>query len=95
MNLIPEIVIGKKYLWRGAVQERVCPGCGYIPGSNSVGQQMVVTVVSVPAYIRCFKCGARRYDIEGYYSCIPQNSRGQYQGIPYTQLEEIEEVTNA
>ena len=94
MIQLPVIEIGKKYLWKQRVEERDCPSCGHVSGSNNHGKENVVIITSgiAPFILVCTICGYEEYCDASYYG-------GQIEGeekdigyaIPYTQLQEIKE----
>jgi len=88
-NLIPEIEIGKKYLWRGGTMELQCPYCQCWFGSDYNGHEEIVEIEGTledlgPGY--CRKCLRILGDYPGFYVC--STSKG-YSALPYTQLEEL------
>lgn len=94
MQLIPEIVIGKRYLWRVGITENVCPECGHISGSKSefLGQELEVIIdrPATPTFTLLCICGSVIYkgDSSGWYRCTRVDDEiGMF--VPYTQLTEI------
>jgi len=92
-DLIPEIVIGKKYLWKSFPIESECPSCGANLG-NSTGEFeyevfILDTAIGFARPHYCYKCGIQLPDIEGWYAV--STLFGRIGCVPYTQLEEIEE----
>lgn len=89
-DLIPEIEIGKQYLWRMRAMEFICSNCGHMAGSESEGQEHIVTIegrVEDYGYMECAKCGyGMPINYSGWYTCWVD---GVLWGVPYTQLEEV------
>ncbi len=96
MNLIPEIEIGKKYLWRVKPIEDVCKKCGLITGEASNGHINIVLILD-PSYssrYQCERCGFVSEIEQGWYCCQVLSGDGNVgvvAVVPYTLLEEIPE----
>lgn len=86
--LIPEIEIGKHYLWIIKPIELTCEYCGYIYHSMADGEQVMVFIqgkTSPDERIYCSNCGvSTTLKYEGWYDVM--DSDGILWTAPYTQL---------
>lgn len=94
MNLIPEIIIGKKYRWRSFPIESLCPKCGYNMGNGNGNHTVEVVVISSDMNDTgnnyCQNCGEVTPHLEGWYAVrCPSRPFAGTGVVPYTQLEEI------
>ena len=90
-TLIPEIEIGKKYLWRSSPIELLCDTCGANRGNGRGDFAIECTVIETGnTRSRCKSCGAIHELMEGWHWV--KAVEGEEVGyVPYTQLEEIKE----
>ena len=95
-QLIPKIVIGKRYLWRVQPTEIVCSECGYVYGPNEgdIGREMEITVLFAHSdtgrtmALICQDCRNEMYNGgDGWYKCMDKD--GDRYVLPYNQLTEI------
>lgn len=96
LDLIPEIGVGKRYLWRSSLIECLCPQCGANQG-NSKGDFTIEVIILSPTIdaelpVYCQNCGhiTPSAELEGWYN-VKSLDNGELGSVPYTQLEEIEE----
>ena len=87
-SLIPEIVIGEKYLWSNTVTEDICPDCGRVSGLSRVGQgPQVVLIIGHVVTREWPQCGCTNFNSEGWY--VGQTLDG-YLALPYPELTPLE-----
>jgi len=90
--MIPEIVIGEKYLWRAKAIEKLCPSCGKAGMTLRDGKKVEVTVISDQAPgLRWHCCGYIEWNAntEGWYGCQEEGMEYLH-AVPYTQLTRLE-----
>lgn len=95
MNLLPRIVVGKRYRLRIRPNpEYRFPCCGEVVGKGSLErhpelQGAVVTVVERCSHVWCPECGIP-FDVpDGIWGTDCRNDSGRYSAIPYTWLEPL------
>ncbi len=95
--LIPEIVIGEKYLWTSFPIEFLCPECGINMGNGRGDYQNLTCIVldTTSNYKRCGACYSckRQWlasELEGWY-VIRLLDNSEVGVVPYTQLTPLEE----
>ena len=95
LNLIPEIEIGKKYLWRPQPTELVCPNCNepFWSEIQSNSREILIMFKTNQSglSVYCDVCSALLdMTLDGWYSGTIGGGRLLYV-VPSTQLEEIKE----
>ncbi|KKM47411.1 hypothetical protein LCGC14_1558590 [marine sediment metagenome] len=98
-NLIPEIEIGRKYLFIPRLIESTCPHCGKNDGKaeSSDGTPFEVRVIDTAKDFKettyCDNCKkpTDSGQKEGWYAVQRLSPPFDYGSVPYTQLEEIKE----